>query len=147
MIETIINLSYKYPVALAMSSTFLWVLGFICYALAALCALRIVQGLWRSSSPNEWLLVIENGQQKTAGVGFARYCLPTQTTVKFPSSLRRVFFEASNVTKEFQGIKVSGFVNWKVLRELDGPFRFYKYIQGSSGDTNIRILCESLVRH
>ena len=82
---------------------------------------------WIIAKPNEWLLVIENGQLRTAGIGLRAFKKIGQTIVRFPSSLQRVSFKAQQVTKEMQGIEVTGFVIWVINREEDGPFKAYKY--------------------
>lgn len=45
-----------------------------------------------------------------------------------------------------QGIEISGFAVWTVYREEDGPFRCYKYVQGGDANSNIKTVCESIIR-
>lgn len=59
---------------------------------------------------------------------------PYDTIVRFPSKVEKVYFYANNVTKEMQGVIITGFAFWSVHREADGPFKCYKYMQG--GDPN-----------
>jgi len=40
--------------------------------------------------------------------------------------MEQVEFSADNVTKEMQGLEVTGIAVWSVFRDKDGPFRFYK---------------------
>lgn len=54
----------------------------------------IVLSGWEVSSPNEWLLIIDNGVLKNAGVGLACYRWFWQTAVRFPSCLEKVEFQA-----------------------------------------------------
>ena len=54
----------------------------------------ILSSGWEVSSPNEWLLIIENGVLKKAGVGLATYRFFWQTAVRFPSCLEKVEFQA-----------------------------------------------------
>ena len=49
----------------------------------------IYQG-WETSNANEWLLIIENGVQKKAGIGLRCFRTFQQTAVKFPSKINRV---------------------------------------------------------
>jgi len=106
-----------------------------------------------SAHPNEWLLVISDGKLKSAGVGTTEFLGLFDKPVKFPASIRKVTFSAQQVSKEMQGIEVSGFLVWAVYREGDGPFKAYKYgMVGSAdltvqADNNIRGMAESIVRH
>lgn len=106
----------------------------------------IYQG-WESAEPNEWLLIIENGVMKQAGVGLKVFRNFNQTAVRFPSTINRITFQAQQSSKEMYGLEVSGFAIWAVNREKDGPFKCYKYMQGGSADENVKQMCESIVRH
>jgi len=46
-----------------------------------------------------------------------------------------------------QGLEVTGIAVWSIYRDSDGPFRFYKSMQGSNPNSKVRTLCESIVRH
>lgn len=74
-----------------------------------------------------------------SGIGLKCMVLPTQTAVKFPSSIQRIEFSASNVTKEMQGVDISGFAIWGVNREGDGPFKCYKYTCNYQGNANSNV--------
>lgn len=103
----------------------------------------------RSAKPNEWLIIINNGEQRLAGVGLKAYVYPMETCVSFPSVLTKVSFEAMQTTKEMQGVKVTGFAVFSVLRTDDGPFRHYKYIVGAGpgvAEDNLKGMAESLMR-
>ncbi|CAL5998563.1 SPFH_domain/Band 7 family protein [Hexamita inflata] len=124
---------------------FVW--GSIALLVLMLIGAKYLSTLWQSANPNEWLLIIQNGKLKKAGVGLKALVWPTQTAVKFPSAIQRIEFSANNVTKEMQGIEVSGFAIWSVNREGDGPFRSYKYTQDGNANGNVQTMCESIVRH
>lgn len=103
----------------------------------------------KSSNPNEWLIVIRDGCQRLAGVGLKAWVYPMETCVTFPSMLTKVSFEAMQTTKEMQGVKVTGFAIFSVLRTEDGPFRYYKYVQGAGqqmAEDNLKGMAESLMR-
>merc|ERR1712166_243477 len=103
----------------------------------------------KSSDPNEWLIVIRDGCQRLAGVGLKAWVSPMETCVTFPSMLTKVSFEAMQTTKEMQGVKVTGFAIFSVLRTEDGPFRYYKYVQGAGqqlAEDNLKRMAESLMR-
>lgn len=104
----------------------------------------------KSAGLNEWLIVIENGEMKKAGIGMKTFYNPMSTTVAtFPSSVTKVQFSAEQISKEMQGVRISGVVMWSVNREDDGPFKFYKY-SGDGTDNvseNLRLVSESIVRN
>ncbi|CAL6077228.1 SPFH_domain/Band 7 family protein [Hexamita inflata] len=124
---------------------FVW--GSMALLVLILIGAKYLSTLWQSANPNEWLLIIQNGKLKKAGVGLKALVWPTQTAVKFPSAIQRIEFSANNVTKEMQGIEVSGFAIWSVNREGDGPFKSYKYTQDGNANGNVQTMCESIVRH
>ncbi|CAL6107764.1 SPFH_domain/Band 7 family protein [Hexamita inflata] len=124
---------------------FVW--GSVALLVLILIGAKYLSTLWQSANPNEWLLIIQNGKLKKAGVGLKALVWPTQTAVKFPSAIQRIEFSANNVTKEMQGIEVSGFAIWSVNREGDGPFKSYKYTQDGNANGNVQTMCESIVRH
>jgi len=112
-----------------------------------------IRSRWTVARPNEWLLVIHKGKMVKAGVGLSTFRGWGQQVVRFPSSIQRLEFQAQQVTKEMQGIEVSGFVNWVVYREDQGPWKAYQNLEDlESGESqqandNIARLAESIVRH
>mmetsp|Transcript_24917 Transcript_24917/g.50624 ORF Transcript_24917/g.50624 Transcript_24917/m.50624 type:complete len:383 (+) Transcript_24917:85-1233(+) len=117
-------------------------MGSLAYMRMAIC----------SAAPNEWLLVIRNGEMVKAGVGLRCHRGINSTIVKFPASIQKLNFSAQQITKEMQGVEVSGFVMWTVFREKDGPFRAYRYMNGMTPDginianENLKNLTESIIR-
>lgn len=61
---------------------------------------------WISSKPNEWLLIIENGRLKKAGVGLKTFKWMNQTAVTFPSTIQGVKKLITNI----QIINISIFI-------------------------------------
>lgn len=102
---------------------------------------------WVEAAPNEWLLVINDGKLKQSGVGLKVLAGPADTIVKFPSRVEKVYFSANNVTKEMQGVIITGFAFWSVHRESDGPLKCYKYMQGGDANDSVRALSESVLRN
>jgi hypothetical protein len=51
------------------------------------------------------------------------------------------------VTKEFSGIQITGFADYTINREGDGPFKWYKYMSQGNPNSNVKVMCESVVRH
>lgn len=75
---------------------------------------------------------------KKAGVGLKTFKWWNQTAVTFPSTIQGVTFKAMQVTKENFGIEIEGIVFWAVHRFADGPFKCYKYTEGSDANENVR---------
>lgn len=50
----------------------------------------VIYNGWESSKPNEWLLLIENGQLKKAGVGLKTFKKYNQITARFSNEIRKV---------------------------------------------------------
>jgi len=105
------------------------------------------------AEPSEWMLVIESGEQKSAAVGLQHFRGFMQTVVKFPARMRNVQFEAEQVTKEIQGVKLKGFCTWSIFREEDGPYRAYRSFDGLNNEgaqqanNNIGKLVASILRN
>jgi hypothetical protein len=69
---------------------------------------------YESSTPNEWLLLIEDGKLIKGGIGLKAYKSLTAAVVKFKSTINKVEFSVSNVTKENLGVDLKGFCMWEV---------------------------------
>lgn len=116
-------------------------------------ALKSYLNRFEASEPNQWLLVIEEGEQKRAAVGLQHFRTLMQTVVRFPSTMQNVVFEAEQVTKEIQGVRVKGFATWTVYREEDGPYRAYRTFDGltpagqTMANSQLGKLVESIVRN
>lgn len=91
--------------------------------------------------------MIRDGKLIKSGIGLKAFLGLTDSFVKFPSKVERVTFTANNVTKEMQGVIITGFVFWSVFREGDGPFRCYKYMEGGDANRNVNAICESVLRN
>jgi flotillin len=75
---------------------------------------------------NEWILILNNGKLKTAGVGLRTFRGPFDQVARFPSKVNMVNFSTEQVTKEMQGVTVRGMIVWSIRRTDDGPFNAYK---------------------
>ena len=84
------------------------------------------QDYWIQSKPNEWLLVIRNGELLKCSVGLGTWIMPGDAAVKFPSQLNKLHFTAEQVTAEMQGVEVKGMLVWTIHRDKEGPFKCYK---------------------
>ena len=106
-----------------------------------------------SALPNEWLLVIKDGQMIKCGVGISVFRGFNETVVKFPSLLNKVSFSAEQVSKEMQGVELSGFMIWVINREGQGPMKAYRHVKdlsnlGQDAEINLHLksMAESIVR-
>eukprot|EP00483_Globobulimina_turgida_P011488 UN11510 len=107
-----------------------------------------------SAQPNEWLLVIKDGELGKCGIGISVFRGWNETVVTFPSLLNKVTFVAQQVSKEMQGVELSGFIIWVVNREEQCPLKAYKNIRdltdlqpNSEVNMHIKSMAESIVRH
>lgn len=66
--------------------------------------------------PSDFVLIMRNGQivRSQRGTGF--FCLPWTQYCIIPSSIRTIGFKADQITRENQGIEVSGFAIWKIAK-------------------------------
>lgn len=89
-------------------------------------AFETSQEYWIEAQPNEWLLVVRNGELLKCNVGLATWIWPGDAAVKFPSQLNKLHFTAEQVTAEMQGVEVKGMLVWQIHRDQEGPFKCYK---------------------
>jgi len=107
---------------------------------------------FETAQPNEYMLVIENGEQKISKVGLMHFRQFMQSVEKFPSKMQNINFSCDQVTREVQGVGVKGFATWSIFREEDGPYRAYKSFDGFTenglqmANDNVRQLVESVLR-
>ena len=78
--------------------------------------------LWVEGKVDEWVVIMRSGKMVAAGIGLKTFKGPLDQVAKFPAKIHRVQFSTENVTKEMQGVKVSGMLVWTILRTDDGPF-------------------------
>eukprot|EP00933_Yihiella_yeosuensis_P074303 TRINITY_DN83181_c0_g1_i1.p1 TRINITY_DN83181_c0_g1~~TRINITY_DN83181_c0_g1_i1.p1 ORF type:complete len:430 (-),score=119.44 TRINITY_DN83181_c0_g1_i1:73-1362(-) len=83
---------------------------------------------WKVSRPDEWLLILRDGQLIGQGVGLRAFCGWRDTVAKFPAAIQKVRFKATQVDLDMQGMEVSGYLSWSVNREGEGPWNAYKYL-------------------
>ena len=81
---------------------------------------------YEMAKADQWQLLIRNGTLIDAKVGGTHFRGMFDTIVRFPSSIMKVKFRVEQVSREMQGVVVSGFALWSVQRTDDGPFRAYK---------------------
>lgn len=79
-----------------------------------------------AAQPDEWLLCIRNGRLVKAGVGISLWRRPGDVVVRFTSTVQRVSFSVSALTRERLPALVDGFILWSVSPDDDGPFRAFQ---------------------
>merc|ERR1712154_256392 len=113
-----------------------------------------IKNRFQSAQPNEWLLVIRDGELRKCGIGITVFRGFNETVVKFPSLLNKVSFSAKQVSKEMQGVELNGFIIWVINRDGNSPLKAYKHIKSLSDlqadsevNQHIKSMAESIVRH
>ena len=81
--------------------------------------------IWVEGDPDQFGLLVRNGNLVKQGVGLTSWTLPGDQFVQFPAQIRQCPFEAEQVTLEMQGVRVCGMIIWSPYREADGPHKLY----------------------
>jgi hypothetical protein len=76
-------------------------LGQICYNLY-----KFVLSLQVTGKANEWVVVINNGVMKQAGIGLSVMREPNDLVAIFPTKVNKVVLNVEQITDEMQGLKV-----------------------------------------
>ena len=102
------------------------------------------------AKPNEWVVIIRNGEQQQAGIGLTCYKTPWDSVAVFPSRNVKVEVKTEQVTKEMQGIGVSTMLEWTIDRYH--PLKAYKNLDLASGNFNkandiLRSMTSAIVRN
>lgn len=134
-------------------STTMWIVIGALVVLAGIVAVLVPAAIRRryiTPMPNEFVVHTRRGKVKHIGLGVSFfYSSIFDTYVLFPSAVQKVLFGAMQVTKENQGIEVSGFVIWRIV-DLE---KAYKALDTSGATTVEKTsiylgeICESVVRH
>ena len=109
-----------------------------------------VQTQYVCAKPNEWVVIIRNGEQQQAGIGLTCYKTPWDSVAVFPSRNVKVEVKTEQVTKEMQGIGVSTMLEWTIDRYH--PLKAYKNLDLASGNFNkandiLRSMTSAIVRN
>lgn len=107
-----------------------------------------------SSKPDEWMLVIRNGNVINQGVGISTVRRWGDQIVKFPSKIHQVPFRVQQTTTEKQGIDITGIIIWSIYREGEGPFKAYKCLGDELSQEKpetpyrtLQLMANSIIRH
>jgi uncharacterized membrane protein YqiK len=104
-----------------------------------------IMSLRVSGKANEWVLILNNGKMKQCGIGLTCFKGPFDQVARFPSKVNKVEFSTEQVTKEMQGVKVTGMLVWSINRNDDGPFNAYKNLGDDLCSDNPKTANENLV--
>lgn len=112
---------------------------------------------YETSEPNQWMLVIQDGELVKAGVGIQHWRSTGQVVARFSSAIQKVTFKCAQVTTEMAGVEVSGFAIWTIHRgddkDMSGPFKAFRSLDGLSEDglrranENMAQMAGSVIRH
>ena len=101
-------------------------------------------------NPSDYAIVFKNGNIIKEGRGFRFYCTPRIQSVIIPGNVKNITFVADQISKENQGVEVSGFAIWKV----GDPKKIYQNFDfKQSEDTMEQVsaflkdVVESAIRH
>ncbi len=127
------------------------VFGAVGGILLGLLVYAFIRRRYVTVSPSEYVIHTgRGGKVLHKGLGQSFFCGPFDTYMVFPSTIQRVQFEASQITRENQGIRVQGFVVWKIA----DPELAYKSLDLSQSQTPLAVtndhlkeIAESVVRH
>jgi len=101
-------------------------------------------------NPSDYAIVFKNGEIVKEGRGFRFYCTPRIQYVIIPGNVKNITFVADQISKENQGVEVSGFAIWKV----GDPKKIYQNFDFKQDDdtleqvsTFLKDVVESAIRH
>jgi flotillin len=127
------------------------VIGGVAGLLIGVLIYVLIRRRYVTVSPSEYVIHTgRGGKILHKGLGQSFFCRPLDAYMVFPSTIQRVQFEAEQITRQNQGIRVQGFLVWKIA----DPERAYKNLDLSKTDAplavtnaHLREIAESVVRH
>ena len=101
-------------------------------------------------NPSDYAIVFKNGNIIKEGRGFRFFCTPRIQYVIIPGNVKNITFVADQISKENQGVEVSGFAIWKV----GDPKKIYQSFDFKQSDDTLeqvssflKDVVESAIRH
>lgn len=101
-------------------------------------------------NPSDYAIVFKNGKIINEGRGFRFFCTPRIQYVIIPGNVKNITFVADQISKENQGVEVSGFAIWKV----GDPKKIYQSFDFKQSDDTLeqvssflKDVVESAIRH
>jgi regulator of protease activity HflC (stomatin/prohibitin superfamily) len=65
-------------------------------------------------NPSDYVIRLRNGKIHSQGLGMNFFTIPSEQYVIIPTTVSKIHFLADQISKENQGVEVSGFAFWKV---------------------------------
>ena len=125
--------------------------------LFVLCKLSVwvysyVNSLWVEGKPNEWVVIMRNGEFVQAGIGLSTFIMPFDTHAIFTSKLVKVEITTQQVTKEMQGVEVSSMIEWTIDKKGEGPMKAFKNLDvqkpvPTKANETLRAMASAIVRN
>jgi len=101
-------------------------------------------------NPSDYAIVFKNGNIVKEGRGFRFFCTPRIQYVVIPGNVKNITFVADQISKENQGVEVSGFAIWKVGE----PKKIYQHFDFKENNDTLeqvseflKDVVESAIRH
>ena len=124
---------------------------FVLYKLSVL-VYNYVNSLWVEGKPNEWVVIMRNGDFVQAGIGLSTFIMPFDTHAIFPSKLVKIEVTTQQVTKEMQGVEVSSMIEWTIDKKGEGPMKAFKNLDvqkdvPTKANETLRAMASAIVRN
>jgi hypothetical protein len=101
-------------------------------------------------NPSDYVIRLRNGKIYKQGLGMSFITIPSEQYVIIPTVVSKIAFLADQISKENQGVEVSGFAIWKV----GDPTKTYLHFDFSQAEppteiinTFLKDVVESAIRH
>lgn len=101
---------------------------------AAKWVYEFVMSQWVTGKPNEWVVIMRDGECVQAGRGLNCFKSPYDQVAIFPSEHVKVELTTQQVTQEMQGIEVQSMIEWAV--DKNQPLKAYRNLNLASGSYN-----------
>lgn len=101
-------------------------------------------------SPSDYAIVFKKGEIVKEGRGFRFFCTPRIQYVIIPGNVKNITFVADQISRENQGVEVSGFAIWKV-GEPKKIYQHFDFMQEEDTLEQVSVflqdVVESAIRH
>ena len=101
-------------------------------------------------NPSDYAIVFKKGNIIKEGRGFRFFCTPRIQYVIIPGNVKNITFAADQISRENQGVEVSGFAIWKVgePKKIYQHFDFKQDIETMEQVSEfLKDVVESAIRH
>ena len=119
---------------------------------AGIMAMNYVNSLWVEGKPNEWVVIMQNGEFKQAGIGLSCFIGPFDQVAIFPSKLIKLEVQTQQVTKEIQGVEVRSMIEWTIDKKGEGPMKAFKNLdvqrpEPYKANETLRAMTSAIIRN